>query len=273
MSKLELSTLIDCLDVLCTIHSKQCTETMTTFYFKALADLDDALVTDAFRLTLDDRNFPGPARIRELVMGVTADADWLTIMAVANGSKKSATISGISAIALTTATATSSILSALKKISFCDDPYTLRELRRDWAKLVSIPKLDTALPPADVEITLVVKTEAGNFEYPADDDFSVRTASMLRCIRDKGSVAPAWIAIIDKFPAARKREILDKVAEKGWITPALTQSSLYRKHQSTAEAMREIDEAEINAAIDAERKVVMAADFDNTEPQQILENW
>ncbi len=246
---------------------------MAGFYFEALADLDDALVTKAFKVTIDERFFPTPARIRELVTGVTADADWLTIMAVANGSKKSATISGISAIALTTATATGSILAALKKISFWDDPYALRELRKDWSKLVSIPRLETALAPADVQITLVVKVAPGSFEHPTDDDFSVRTASMLRCIRDKGCVAPAWIAIVDKFPAARKREILDGVAAKGWTTPALTQSSLYRKHQSTAEAMREIDEAEINAAIEIERKAVMAADFGSTEPQQTLEDW
>jgi hypothetical protein len=273
MLKLQHPTLVDCLDALCSVTGKRQTEMMTEMYFEALSDLDNDLVTKAFGLTLDDRNFPGPARIRELVVGVTADADWLTIMAVANGSKKSATISGISAIALTTATATGSILAALKKISFCDDPYTLRELRKDWTKLVSIPRLDTALPPADVQITLVVKTDPCSFEHPTDDDFSVRTASMLRCIKEKGCVSPAWMPIIDKFPAAKKREIMDKVEENGWITPALTQSSLYRKHQSTAEAMREIDEAEINGIINAERKVAMAADFGSTEPQQILEDW
>ena len=39
-------------------------------------------------------------------------------------------------------------------------------------------------------------------------DFSIRTASMIRCIRDKGSVSPAWMPIIERFPAAKKREVI-----------------------------------------------------------------
>jgi hypothetical protein len=253
MRNLNLTILTDCLDVVCAIHGKQQTEMMTEFYHQALEDLDDQIVTSAFKKVLDEKYFPTPARIRELATGITADADWHTIMAVASGTAKSATISGISAIALTTATATSSILAALKKISFCDDPYTLREIRKDWTKLASIPKLESALPPADVEITLAVKTNSNDFEHPTDDNFSIRTASMIRCIKEKGSIAPAWMPIIDKFPAAKKREILDLVAANNWITPALQESKLYRKYQTTAEAMREIDEAAINETIKSVR--------------------
>ncbi len=255
MPNLQPSTLTDCLDVVCVIHGKQQTEMMTEFYLQALGDLDDDLVTKAFRVVIDERYFPTPARIRELVTGITIDADWHTIMAVASGTTKSATISGISAIALTTATATNSTLAALKKISFCEDPYALREIRKDWTKLASMPRLETALPPADVTITLTVKSASNDFEYPADDDFSVRTASMLCCIKEKGSVSPAWLPIIDKFPAAKKREIMDAIENGGWITPILKESKLYRKHQSIAEAMREIDEAAINETIASVRNL------------------
>jgi len=212
MSNLELSTLTDCLEVCCSIHSKQQTEMMNNFYFQALGDLDDGLVTVAFGVVIDERYFPTPARIRELVTGITPNTDWQTIMAVASGSQKSGTISGISAIALTTATATNSIIAALRKISFCDDHYNLREIRTDWEKLASTPRLGTALPPADVTITLVTQTADNNFEYPTDDDYSVRTASMIRCIREKGYMSPAWLPIIDKFPVAKKREILNLIS-------------------------------------------------------------
>jgi len=258
MANLELSTLIDCLDVVCLIHNKERSEIMTEIYFESLGDLDDDLITKAFRSVLDERYFPTPARIRELATGIVADADWHTIMAVASGTTKSATISGISAIALTTATATSSILAALKKVSFCDDPYRLREIRQDWSKLASISRLDSTLPPTDVEITLTVKTATNNFEHPADDDFTFRTASMIRCIRDKGSISPAWLPIIDQFPATKKREVLDAIEANNWHTPELKESKLYRRYQTTAEAMREISETEINQAILSSRQTAVA---------------
>lgn len=248
-------TLQDTLNLIATVCLKkiEVTDLMLEWYEDGLKDIPVDIFNQAAKYFYNLKQFPTVKDFQEF--GITPDADWHTIMAVASGTTKSATISGISAIALTTATATSSILAALKKISFCDDPFQLREIRKDWNKLTSIPRIESALPPADVEITLVVKTASNDFEYPADDDFSIRTASMIRCIRDKGSVSPAWMPIIERFPAAKKREVLDAVEANNWVTPALKESKLYRKYQSTAEAMREIDEAAINETIASVRNL------------------
>lgn len=253
---LDRHILQDCLLAIGSISHTEITEVISEVYYENLKDLPSDRVEAAFKLIIVEGKFPKIIQIRELATGIFADRDWHTIVSVASGTTKSATISGISAIALTTATATNSTLAALKKISFCDDPYTLREIRKDWTKLVSIPQLGTALPPADVEITLTVKTSSENFDYPTDDDFSTRAASMLRCIREKGSISPAWLPIIDKFPAARKADILAVVEENGWLTAEIKDSKVYRKYQSTAIAMREINEAEIDRAIADSRHAI-----------------
>lgn len=246
----------DTLNLIATVCAKkiEVTDLMIEWYKDGLEDISIDIFNQAAKYFYNLKQFPTVKDFQEF--GTTADADWHTIIAVASGSQKSATISGISAIALTTATATSSILAALKKISFCDDPYTLREIRKDWTKLASIPRLESALPPVDVEITLTIKTASNDFEYPTDDDFSIRTASMICCIRDKGSVSPAWMPIIDKFPAAKKREVLDAVENNDWVTPGLKDSKLYCKYQSTAEAMRSINESQINDLIADARTAV-----------------
>lgn len=221
---LDRDVLQDCLLVIGVISHTEITEAISEIYYENLKDLPSDRIEIAFKSIVIDGKFPKIGQIRELATGIVADADWHTIMAVASGTTKSATISGISAIALTTATATNSTLAALKKISFCEDPYTLREIRKDWTRLASMPRIETALPPADATITLVAQTSDRNFEHPADDDFSVRTAAMIGCIREKGAVATAWLPIIDKFPTARKREIMAEVEANNWLTPALKDS-------------------------------------------------
>ena len=267
---LDRHVLEDCLAVIGVISHTEITEMISEIYYENLKDLPSDRIEAAFKSIVIDGKFPKIGQIRELATGITADADWHTIMAVASGTIKSATISGISAAALLKAVTNAGlpdryenyspqnvvdkVTIALKKISFCDDPYTLREIRKDWAKLVSVPHLDNALPPADVEITLVDRELPINLEHPVDVGFVHRTASMLRCIAAKGYCSPAWIEDIDKFPAARKREIMEAIEINNWTTPALKETKLYRKYQSTAKAMRQIDEAAINEAIADSRK-------------------
>jgi hypothetical protein len=268
---LSLDVMAECLELLCNQHGKKQTEIMNKAYHKGLKDLDEATVVDTMTTLLDDRYFPTPARIRELVTGVVVGADWHTIVAVASGAKKSAIISGISAMALVTATTTSGlgtespsnanpsekpskVASALRKIAFCDDPFTLRAIRKDWIELVAVPPIGNALPPADVEITLTPKEAKIDHEYPADLDYKFQTAAMLRCIKEKGSVSAAWMPIIDRYPAARKAEVLEFIEASGFKTPALEASPLYRKYLSVGEAMREINESEINGIINSDRQ-------------------
>lgn len=251
---LDRHVLEDCLAVIGVISHTEITEMIAEIYYENLKDLPSDRIEAAFKSIVIDGKFPKIGQIRELATGIVADADWHTIMAVASGTTKSATISGISAIALTTATATTGTLVALKKISFCEDPYALREIRKDWTKLAAMPRLETGLPPADVEITLSPKTTNTNFEYPTDDNYSVRTASMIRCIREKGSISLAWMAIIDRFPAAAKREIYDLAKANKWVTPQIKNTKEWRRYETIAAAMREIDESAINDIIQESRK-------------------
>ena len=131
MSNLKKSTLIECLEVVCTIHGKSQTEVMNHFYHEALQDLEEDLVLQAFGAIVDDRYFPRPARIRELATGIVHDADWIEILYVASGQKESATISGISDLALKT-------IGGLRKIATTDEDKT-HYLKAEWLKLVSIP--------------------------------------------------------------------------------------------------------------------------------------
>jgi hypothetical protein len=268
---LGLEAMTEYLELFCSVHNKKQTDIMSRAYHQALGDLPESAVVDTAQTLLDDRYFPTPARIRELTTGVTVGADWHTIVAVASGSKTSATISGVSAAALITATTTSGtaahsatnssmseapdpVAAALRKIAFCDDPFALRAIRKDWVELVSVPPVGTALPPADVVITLTPKAAQIDREYPADLDYKFQTAAMIRCIKEKGSVSAAWMPIIDRYPAARKAEVMEFIESNGFKTPALEASSLYKKYLSVGEAMRELNETEINGIINSERK-------------------
>jgi hypothetical protein len=282
LPNLPLSVLADCLEAACVVHNRKMNDKVTDLYFLALGDLDKELVTSAFATTLDDRYFPTPARIRELVTGVTSGADWHTIVAVASGAKKAATISGISAMALVTATTTSGlgtespanasqseapsqIDAALRRIAFCDDPFTLRAIRKDWDALVAVPPVGNALPPADVEISLTSKAAKVDMEYPADLDYEFQTASMIRCIQDKKAISPAWVPIINRFPAARKAEVMEFAKANGFVTPEIEASSMYKKHLSIGRAMLELNESEINGIINSERKTAKANGFENRD--------
>jgi hypothetical protein len=282
MIELSFDALTNCLEASCAVHNRKMNDALTKMFFIKIQDLDEGLVTNAFATTLDDRYFPTPARIRELVTGVTSGADWHTIVAVASGAKKTATISGISAMALVTATTTSGlgtespanvsqseapsqIDAALRKIAFCDDPFTLRAIRKDWDALVAVPPVGNALPPADVEISLTPKAAKVDMEYPADLDYKFQTASMIRCIQDKKAISPAWAPIINRFPAARKAEAMEFAKANGYVTPEIEASSLYKKHLSIGQAMLELNESEINAIINSERKTAKADGFENRD--------
>jgi hypothetical protein len=267
MSNLELPTLIDCLDVVCAIHAKERTEMMTDFYFEALSDLEDRSVTKAFKTIVDDRYFPRPARIRELATGIVHDADWIEILYVASGQKESATISGISDLALKT-------IGGLRKIATTDEDKT-HYLKAQWLKLVSIPadpnsllgygsrmgnpsdptpllgygsrmgnpsdptpllgygsrmgnpSDPTPLPPATAIIRLEpVKNPRPNDTEYVDDDFSIRTASMMRVIKEKGAISAAWVSIINSFPDAKRREVYQFAEQNGYpINQSTSKSS------------------------------------------------
>lgn len=276
---LDRNILQDCLLAIGAISHTEITEVISEIYYENLKDLPSDRIERAFKAIIIDGKFPKIGQIRELATGITADRDWHTIVAVASGTLKTATISGISAIALVTAVTSAGLLDrsqnysptevvdkttiALKKIQFCDNPITLREVRKDWTRLVSVPQLASALAPAAVEITLATKHVVPDFNYPIDDDFSHRAAAMIRCIRDKGSVSIAWLPIIAEYPAAQKREVMEAIEQNNWITPAFQESKLYRKYQSTAEAMREIDEVGINQTIDSVRNLSKTFDKQN----------
>lgn len=218
MPNLELSTLIDCLDVVCAIHAKERTEMMTDFYFEALSDLDDHLITKAFKTIVDDRFFPRPARIRELATGIVHDADWVEILYVASGQKESATISGISDQALKT-------IGGLRKIATTDEDKT-HYLKAEWLKLVSIPADPNSLPPATVIIRLEpVKNPRPNDTEYVDDDFSIRAASMMRVIKEKGAVSAAWISIINSSPDDKRREVYHFAESNGYLINKATGKS------------------------------------------------
>jgi hypothetical protein len=271
MSELTTETLAECLELICSIHQKECSALMLNLYHDRLSDLDDSAVSTAFGQLLDDRYFPTPARIREVVTGVLCGADWFTIVAVANGSKRTATIAGISAVALIQAVAgagvnqsgtnsseeaaPSSVCTALRKLAFCDDPFALGRIRKDWDRLVSVPVSHNTLAPADVEISLTPKQAIVNREYPVDYDYRHRTASLIRCIKDKGSVSVAWMPFIESLPANKKLEVMTAIKEMGFVTPAVESSSAYKKYLSVGEAMRAIDESEIGDIIASARTV------------------
>lgn len=219
MSNLELPTLIDCLDVVCAIHAKERTEMMTDFYFEALSDLEDRSVTKAFKTIVDDRYFPRPARIRELATGIVHDADWIEILYVASGQKELATISGISDLALKT-------IGGLRKIAATDEDKT-HYLRAEWLKLVSIPSDPNSLPPATANIRLEpVKNPRPNDTEYVDDDFSIRAASMMRVIKEKGAVSAAWVSIINSFPDGKRREVYHFAESNGYpINQSTSKSS------------------------------------------------
>lgn len=250
---LDRDVLQDCLLAIGAISRTEITEMISEIYYENLKDLPSIRVEAAFKLIVVDGHFPKIGQIRELATGVAEGGDWHIIMAVANGTAKSGTISGISAASLMTATATNSVLAALKKISFLDDAYSLREIRKDWTKLAAVPRLETALPPAAVTLTLRADPIATDFHYPSDDDFTARTAAMIRVIREKGSVATAWLAIIDEYPTAKKREVLDAIAANNWSTPALKKSSFYEKYRLTFESSSPLSERVIQIEIDAQR--------------------
>lgn len=274
MTNIQLAQLTECLEGAGAYHGKKLTDNLIGMYFTKVQDLDAESVVEAFATTLDDRYFPTPARIRELVTGIVAGADWHTIIAVASGAQKSATISGVSAAAIVTAVTTANVgikepsnvtpqeaggdptVAAVRKIAFCDDPFVMNQIRKDWFDLVAVPPLATGLPPADVEITLTPKrTISVDIDYPSDDDYRYQTAAMIRVILEKKAVSPAWTSIIDRFPTARKAEVLAVVEANGWVTPVLTSSTLYKRYQSVGEAMREINELAINDLIHADRKI------------------
>lgn len=286
---LSFSTLSECLEAVCAVHNRSFNNKIIEIYFFRLGDLEDSAVMEAFSTVLDERNFPTPARIRELVTGIVPDADWHEIMSVVNGSKKSATISGISAEALITATTSAGINShavtnaqpsgqlpckytaALRKIAFCDDPFTLRSIRKDWTELTAVPPTGKVLLPARVEISLESAADKADIEYPKDLDYKFQAAAMIRCIKDKGSVGAMWVPIIERFPAARKAEVMEFIKANGFITPALEATPLYRKYLSIGEAMREINEAEINEVVGFDRQA-SASNGSLKSIQQILEH-
>ncbi len=213
---INLEALNDCLQLVGAIHHIKITPQLVETYQQALEDIDEKQLAQAFRVLIDEAKFPTPARIKELAGVHSTSDDWYQIMSVIQESIKSATISGISAAALIKITSSNGIRSALLKIGQTEDSYQLNRYRSDWLKEVNKPNPSNTIAPASVAITLEVPRYQQDVNYPTDDDYSVRTASLIKLLRS-GEIKPSTVVNCStRFPVKRIEEIAAAMQEMGF---------------------------------------------------------
>jgi hypothetical protein len=119
----------------------------------------------------------------------------------------SATISGISAAALIKVTSCNGIRSALLKLGQIEDNYQFNRYRSDWLTEINKPTGNRRIAPAPVFVTLEIPRAEQDIEYPTDDDFSIRTASLIGLLRS-GELKPSTVVTLSaNFPVVRIEQI------------------------------------------------------------------
>lgn len=214
MEYLTKSNLIDCLSLLATTNFRkiEITDLMVEMYFRQLSQLDRHDFDRAIDHFYNQKTFPSPQEILEFLGEVEPiDSDWYKIVGVARQSTKQETISGISLAALLKVTSANGMRSALIQLSRADDNQ-INRYRTDWQR--ECKKADkSGLPPAEETITLEVSAAQDDREYPVDHDYSIRTASLIKLLRNREIKPSTATAMSRNFPAAKKQEVLDVVEE------------------------------------------------------------
>jgi hypothetical protein len=208
MEYLAKSDLIDCLNLLASISFRKIdiTDLMIEMYFRQLSHLARADFSRAIEHFYNQGIFPKPQEILEFLGQVEPiDTDWYKIVGVARQSTKEATISGISLTALIKITSSNGMRSALLALSRADDNQ-LNRYRSDWQK--ECKRTDkNGLPPKDEIISLEVPSSQQDIDYPVDSDYSIRTASLIRLLKNN-EIKPETVKFIcSKFPECKRVKV------------------------------------------------------------------
>jgi hypothetical protein len=199
-------TLVDALNLLATVSLKKVdiNELMISMYEDDMIDIDRDNFTRAIKHFYNCRIFPTPREILEITTGTDFNEDWTKIVSIARQTSKEETISGMSHTALLKVTASNGTRSALLAIGRADD-IGLKTIARDWH--IEIRRVDlSGLPPADEVISLEDKASR-DIDYPVDHDYSIRTATLIRLLKNNEIKPETAKAICSKFPACKRIEV------------------------------------------------------------------
>ena len=223
----------DCLEAIGAIAHIRISDILVNAYHEALEnDFDDQKLVAIFAIVVAKGKWATTDTLIQMLTGRSEYDDWKTIMAVASGTAKSGIISGISELALIKATNKITHLGALRYLVDADS-YQLMKVEKDWRENLCVPMSPNALPPAMVEISFALPEVAGHKDPDTDDDFSARTAAMIRCVRDKKGIAPAWLPIIDRFPPEKRREVYEYASKNGIALPEVIKSKFHQINEAT----------------------------------------
>lgn len=209
---LNRTELIDCLNLLASVsfHKIEISEMRIDIYDRQLVSLTQENLAVATEHFYNQRIFPTPQEILEFLGEVEPiDSDWYKIVGVARQSSKEETIAHQSLAALIKITSSNGMRSGLLAIARADDNQ-LNRYRTDWKKEFSRTgdsKDGKQLEAADETISLEIPVSQQDIDYPVDHDYSIRTASLIRLLKNNEIKPETAKSICSRFPEVRRVEV------------------------------------------------------------------